>query len=144
MSAKETLIAVFNYLSDDVSLLTLMGLDPNSNSQLYNRIVKTKQLSNVADRNARLAIYEKRPERHNQLVHGHTLVVDILVPLEIQQRTGLACDMANRVKIAVDRKSISYGANCRKLIWHITLEDQPTSYGWYKTSVVFTYNKVEK
>jgi len=140
MTAKETLVAIYNYLTADDLLLSLMGINsPTPNPKLIqSRINKTRQLGNVADRYPRLAIYEKRPSPQNRRVATHTIVVDAIVPLETQSTTGLALDMAERIKISLDKKPIGM-----KVRWEATLDDQPTAYGWYKTSVLFTYDKVE-
>lgn len=115
-----------------------MGLSSATSEVIDERIIKTKQLANPADRSPRIAIYERRSSPQNSKVYTHTLIVDAIVPLETQRSKGLALDMSERIKGSLNKKPIG-----RRLFWDNTLEDQPTAYGWYKTSVIFTYNTVE-
>ena len=138
MDTKATLVAVYNYIVADSQLLTLMGLTGLPPSAISERIGKTRQLANVADRLPRLAIYETDPVPQNRRVSTHTLVVDIVVPLEVQMSKGLAFDIATRIRAALQGKSI-----CMGFKWQTTLDEQKTAYGWHRTSVLFTYDRVE-
>ncbi len=134
MSLKDNIKKVYEYLKDPV-ILDLLGLTDQPEEVIDERISKTKQLSNPADNKPRLAIWEEDPRPFNRKVALHTLHVDIIVPLELQQGTGICYDLAENIKRVLKGKPIGTG-----LIPLPESPDASSGFGWYRASVLFTYN----
>lgn len=137
----ERLVTIYDCLSQDPDILEAMGLTGELDQLIQTRICKSKQFGNVTDDNPRIAIWEGTPRPQNEKVNTHRLNLDIVVPLESQRSRGLALAIADLIKVCKALKSASMGTG---LHYVTTKPDQQTAIGWYKATVVYTYNYIEK
>jgi hypothetical protein len=141
MTEKDILRTVYEYLSKNQDLLTILGLTGADGPTISKQILKTRQIGNQADRKPKLAIWEPRPVPLSSKVNAHTLNIDVIVPLESQRTQGLALTISNIIKCDKDLRKARIGTG---LHYVTTRPDQQTAPGWYKAQVVFQYNFIEK
>ena len=130
-SLKQDLAKAVNILAKDSKLTGLLQITtPLERSQ---NIVPMRRPPSGASAKPRLSLYLKFGKNLGYNVTTNQLVVDIYVPLPLQRDTGVAFDIANRVKELLDKKPIGRG-----LRWLSTDPDRPSTTGWHKATVVFT------
>jgi len=139
---KETIVQVFDWLSTDPEIFSLLLLVPKTATpiepdpiEVDKRICKTRQVGDVTDNKPRLAIWGRNPKTLHGRWSQRELEIDILVPLQLQKSTGLALDLGNRIKDIMKTKRLG------TRIVDIKIDpDLPTAFGWYKSAVRITYN----
>jgi hypothetical protein len=142
---KQTVVNVFNYLTADPQILSLLGLTLSTTPleaelvEIDRRVCKTKQVGDVTDNKPRLAIWIETLGSFNRFVSRKALEVDILIPLAMQRYKGVAYDLSERIASVLSDKPLGTGVkNIQKLY------DRKTAPGWYKASVRLTYNCISK
>jgi hypothetical protein len=147
MITQRSILEAYNALSTDPQLLRLLGFNradgtPRLDAKLLEeRITKTRQSGIVAGDYMRLGIWEDKPEPINRKANQHILYIDVVVPLVRHQATGIALELAGRIKPVLLLQRKKFGTGLR---YETTIPDLVIGQGWYKCAVKFTYNRVGK
>jgi len=124
-----------NLLGRDSEICRLAKFKTRDDKAL--RLVPMRQQPNPSFTDPLISVWVRGGVNLGGKTTSNTLLVDIYTPLTVQRATGVGYDIAKRVCEVLDGASVGRG-----LEFYNIDPDRPTTTGWHKATVQFTFRSI--